>query len=88
MNTLDLTQPLFDTMQYGRDNATARHGIHGLYKLWTIDIDAKLLHVGQNSLFLTQRKATGPFTAVMYDYLRLEAPAARVVPTLLEKLQT
>lgn len=67
-------------MQYGRDNAIARHGFHGLYKLWTIEVDPKLLLVGQNSFYLRQRKATGPFTGVIYDYLRLEAPACSGSP--------
>lgn len=75
VNKNDFKKPVFDTMQYGRDNAIARHSNHGLYKLWSIDVDPKLLRVGQNSFFLRQRKATGPFTGVMYDYLRLEAPA-------------
>lgn len=77
VNNMDRAKkPAFDTMQYGRDNAVARHGNHGLYKLWTIDVDPKLLQVGQNVFYLTQRKATGPFIAIMYDYLRLEAPAS------------
>jgi rhamnogalacturonan endolyase len=75
VNKVDFRKPVFDTMQYGRDNAVARHGIHGLYRLWTIDVDSRLLLVGHNSFYLRQRKATGPFTAFMYDYLRLEAPA-------------
>ncbi|KAG0630091.1 hypothetical protein M758_1G153400 [Ceratodon purpureus] len=75
VNKLDYRKPVFDTMQYGRDNAIARHGIHGLYKLWTIGVDPHLLRVGPNSFYLRQRKASGPFTGVMYDYLRLEAPA-------------
>lgn len=76
VNKIDPAKPHFDTLQYGRDNAVARHGIHGLYKVWTIDVNANLLQVGQNNFFLTQRKATGPFTAVLYDYLRLEAPSS------------
>lgn len=75
VNNMDRTKkPLFDTMQYGKDNAVARHGIHGLYKLWNIDVDSNLLQAGPNVIYLTQRKATGPFNAIMYDYLRLEAP--------------
>jgi len=75
VNDLYSTKPIFDTQQFGRENAIARHGIHGLYKLWTIDVDPKLLHVGQNIIFLTQRKIDGgPFSGLMYDYLRLEAP--------------
>ena len=77
VNDLNSTEPIFDTLQFGRENAIARHGIHGLYKLWTIDVDSKLLHVGQNTFFLTQRKTDGgPFNGIMYDYLRLEAPLA------------
>lgn len=76
VNKLDYAKPVFDTLQYGRDNATARHGIHGLYTLWNIDIEPKLLQVGKNSFYLSQRKDYGPFAAVMYDYLRLEAPAS------------
>ena len=75
VNKSDFRKSVFDTMQYGRDNAIARHGIHGLYKLWTIDVDPRLLVVGSNSFYLRQRKAFGPFTGVMYDYLHLEAPA-------------
>ncbi|CAK9213595.1 unnamed protein product [Sphagnum troendelagicum] len=74
INVFNPRKPLFDTMQFGKDNAIARHGIHGLYRLWTVDIPFGLLHVGENTLFLTQRKPSGPFTGVMYDYLRLEAP--------------
>lgn len=74
VNDLDSTEPVFDTLQFGRENAIARHGIHGLYKLWTIGVDSKLLRVGQN-IFLTQRVTNGgPFSGIMYDYLRLEAP--------------
>lgn len=71
----DPNKVIFDTLQYGKDNAIARHGIHGLYTLWTIDVASTLLHVGENSFFLKQRKPSGPFTGVMYDYLRLEEPA-------------
>jgi rhamnogalacturonan endolyase len=76
VNILDNSKVVFDTMQYGKDNAIARHGIHGLYTLWSVNIDPTLLQVGQNTLFLRQRVASGPFTGVMYDYLRLESPAA------------
>lgn len=75
VNDLNSSEPVFDTLQLGRENVTARHGIHGLYKLWTIDVDSKLLHVGQNTFFLTQRETKGgPINGIMYDYLRLEAP--------------
>ncbi|CAM6087084.1 unnamed protein product [Calypogeia fissa] len=74
VNDPNSKKPLFDTMQLGKDNAIARHGIHGLYWLFAVDIPATSLRDGGNIIFLTQRKPTGPFTGVMYDYLRLEAP--------------
>lgn len=66
-----------DLMQYSKDNAIVRHGIHGLYKLWTVHINSVHFNVGTNIVFLTQRKTIGgPFTGIMYDYLLLKAPAA------------
>ena len=73
-NDPSVYRPLFDTMQIGKDNAIARHGIHGLYHLFSVDVPPKLLQDGENVLYLTQRKATSIFTGVMYDYLRLEEP--------------
>ncbi|KAH7315898.1 hypothetical protein KP509_21G070000 [Ceratopteris richardii] len=73
-NDPDLYRPHFDTMQTGKDNAIARHGIHGLFHLFNIDVPSQLLRKGGNVLYLTQRKATSIFTGVMYDYIRLEAP--------------
>ncbi|XP_018459993.2 uncharacterized protein LOC108830922 [Raphanus sativus] len=58
----------------GQDNAIARHGIHGLYKLYDINVGGNLLRVGNNTIFLTQDRRWGSFTGVMYDYLRLESP--------------
>lgn len=71
-NDANIYKPHFDTMQFGKDNAIARHGNHGLYHLFNIDVSGNWLVEGENTLYLTQRKATGPFTGVMYDYLRLE----------------
>ncbi|BBN02207.1 rhamnogalacturonan endolyase [Marchantia polymorpha subsp. ruderalis] len=68
------SKAIFDTSGIGRDNTLARHGIHGNYMLFEIDIPAARLHTGENSIYLNQRRATGPFSVVMYDYLRLEAP--------------
>ncbi|KAK2656643.1 hypothetical protein Ddye_009695 [Dipteronia dyeriana] len=65
---------LFSTGLIGRDNAIARHGIHGLYKLYTIDVPSSHLQRGNNTLFLTQSRSIGPFQGVMYDYIRLEGP--------------
>ncbi|BFI40595.1 rhamnogalacturonan endolyase [Marchantia polymorpha subsp. ruderalis] len=67
-------KPVYETPAFGKDNAIARHGIHGLYALYNIDIPAANLQQGANIIYLTQRKASGPFNGVMYDYLRLESP--------------
>ncbi|XP_029129396.1 uncharacterized protein LOC109808986 isoform X2 [Cajanus cajan] len=66
---------LFTTGVIGKDNAIARHGIHGLYWLFSIDVPGLLLENGVNTIFLTQTMATGPlalFQGIMYDYIRLE----------------
>ncbi|EYU30909.1 hypothetical protein ABFS82_08G217700 [Erythranthe guttata] len=66
---------LFTTRLIGKDNAIARHGIHGLYHLFSIDIPGTQLVVGKNTIFLTQARSISPFCEVMYDYIRLEGPA-------------
>ncbi|GAB2292196.1 hypothetical protein Dimus_026447 [Dionaea muscipula] len=67
--------PVFTTGRIGRDNAIARHGIHGLYWLFSVDIQASLLvQDDANIIFLTQSNGTGPFVGLMYDYIRLEGP--------------
>ncbi|GER34853.1 rhamnogalacturonate lyase family protein [Striga asiatica] len=67
--------PQFTTGLIGRDNAIARHGIHGLYHLYSIDISGYRLVVGKNTIFLKQARSQGPFRGVMYDYIRFEGPA-------------
>ncbi|CAA0831221.1 Rhamnogalacturonate lyase family protein [Striga hermonthica] len=68
--------PHFSTGLIGKDNAVARHGIRGLYHLYSISIRGSQLVSGNNSLFLTQANGDGPFKEVMYDYIRLEGPAS------------
>ncbi|RRT49724.1 hypothetical protein B296_00049128, partial [Ensete ventricosum] len=65
----------FMTELIGRDNSIARHGIHGLYWLFSIDVDSSWLVEGDNVIFLTQTRSETPFQGVMYDYIRLESPA-------------
>ena len=66
---------LFSTGIIGRDNAIARHGIHGLYWLFNVDIPGSELYSNkENSIYLTQGNAGSPFSGVMYDYVRLEGP--------------
>ncbi|KAF5738047.1 rhamnogalacturonate lyase B isoform X1 [Tripterygium wilfordii] len=67
-------QPHFTTGLVGKDNAIARHGIHGLYHLYTIGVPSDLLNNGGNTIFLTQTRTRSPFFGVMYDYIRLEGP--------------
>ncbi|AET03356.2 probable rhamnogalacturonate lyase B isoform X1 [Medicago truncatula] len=68
--------PHFATGRIGRDNAIARHGIHGLYRLFSINVSSNLLVKGKNIIYLRQSKADTPFQGVMYDYIRLERPPA------------
>lgn len=74
VNDAAANPPLFTSGVIGGDNAIARHGIHGLYWLFNIDLPASKLIKGDNTLFLTQPKSTSPFQGIMYDYIRLEAP--------------
>ena len=69
------TRPHFTTMLVGKDNAIARHGIHGLYSLYSVDISSFQLLRGRNAIYLTQSRGGGPFNGLMYDYLRLEGPS-------------
>ncbi|RWW20019.1 hypothetical protein GW17_00015893 [Ensete ventricosum] len=41
----------------------------------SIDVDSSWLLEGDNIIFLTQTRSETPFQGVMYDYIRLEAPA-------------
>lgn len=68
------SKPIFLIGLIGQDNTIARHGIHGLYNLYDINVGGNLLRVGNNTIFLTQDRRWGSFTGVMYDYLRLESP--------------
>ncbi|KAM7515834.1 hypothetical protein LguiA_005417 [Lonicera macranthoides] len=74
INNPSIRLPLFTTKLIGRDNAIARHGIHGLYWLFSISIPGNQLIKGRNTIFLTQPRGQGPFEGVMYDYIRLEEP--------------
>lgn len=71
----DKSSPMFTTGVIGHDNAIARHGIHGIYRLYNVDVPSEKLVEGDNTLFLTQAMTTtGAFNGLMYDYIRLEAP--------------
>uniref|UniRef100_A0A2N9FZK0 rhamnogalacturonan endolyase n=1 Tax=Fagus sylvatica TaxID=28930 RepID=A0A2N9FZK0_FAGSY len=66
--------PLFSSGLIGRDNSIARHGIHGLYWLYNVDVPGGRLVEGDNTIFLTQPRSASPFQGIMYDYIRLEGP--------------
>ncbi|KAM1486264.1 hypothetical protein ACFX2I_000485 [Malus domestica] len=73
-NNQSTKPPHFTTGLIGKDNAIARHGIHGLYWLFSIIVPSYRLQEGNNSIFLTQSRRLGSFDGVMYDYIRLEGP--------------
>ncbi|XP_022727817.1 probable rhamnogalacturonate lyase B isoform X1 [Durio zibethinus] len=74
VNDPNTKRPLFTTGLIGRDNAIARHGIHGIYMLYNVDIPGTRLLKGDNTIFLKQPRCNGPFQGFMYDYIRLEGP--------------
>ncbi|KAL9245587.1 hypothetical protein vseg_019220 [Gypsophila vaccaria] len=69
---------IFISGRIGNDNSIARHGIHGLYWLFNIDVKGTNLRKGNNTMFLTQTKGVSPFQGLMYDYMRLESPATNI----------
>nr|XP_043636559.1 probable rhamnogalacturonate lyase B [Erigeron canadensis] len=74
------TSSLFSTGIIGGDNAIARHGIHGIYWLFNIEIPGICLYSnGENSIYLTQVHNESRFQGVMYDYIRLEAPLTSII---------
>ncbi|XP_068656080.1 uncharacterized protein [Aristolochia californica] len=73
-NDPKVNRPHFTTGLFGRDNSIARHGIHGLYWLFSIDAQSSWLVEGENTIFLTQPRSTSPFQGILYDYIRFEGP--------------
>ncbi|XP_022884571.1 uncharacterized protein LOC111401185 [Olea europaea var. sylvestris] len=74
INNPNATQPYFTTRLIGRDNAIARHGIHGLYSLYSVNVSGSQLVHGRNTIYLKQSRGENPFYGVMYDYIRFEGP--------------
>uniref|UniRef100_A0A0D3H319 Rhamnogalacturonan endolyase n=1 Tax=Oryza barthii TaxID=65489 RepID=A0A0D3H319_9ORYZ len=74
-NNQDRTAPHFTTGLIGKDNTIARHGIHGLYWLFNIDVSGAWLVQGMNTIYLKQPRNQSPFQGLMYDYLRMEGPS-------------
>ncbi|CAK9186563.1 unnamed protein product [Ilex paraguariensis] len=75
VNDPNTPRPLFTSGLIGRDNSIARHGIHGLYWLYNVDIPSARLVQGDNTIFLGQPRSVSPFQGLMYDYIRLESPS-------------
>ncbi|KAI4385259.1 hypothetical protein MLD38_003306 [Melastoma candidum] len=71
-------RPRLATRAGGTDNAIARHGIHGLYRLFSVQVPGYLLRQGSNTIYVTQPRAIGPYEGLMYDYIRLEGPSSVV----------
>ncbi|KAK1278800.1 hypothetical protein QJS04_geneDACA023550 [Acorus gramineus] len=76
VNNPNSKRPLFEVANLGMDNTIGRHGIHGLYQLFSVDVPSALLIKGDNIVYLTQANAGNQFVGVLYDYIRLEAPAS------------
>ncbi|KAK4572000.1 hypothetical protein RGQ29_030413 [Quercus rubra] len=79
VNDPKTSPPLFSTGVIGHDNTIARHGIHGLYRLYNVVVPFSQLVDGNNTIFLTQTMASGDAPAlqgIMYDYIRFEGPSS------------
>ncbi|XP_059645438.1 probable rhamnogalacturonate lyase B [Cornus florida] len=74
INDEEMGEPSFTTGFIGKDNSIARHGIHGLYWLYSVGISASQLVNGNNTIYLRQSRGSSPFKGIMYDYIRLEGP--------------
>lgn len=74
VNQTNAEQLVFQVMNLGEDNTVCRHGIHGFYQLFRIDISSVLLFSGDNCIFLTQARGGDSLCGILYDYIRLEAP--------------
>ncbi|XP_076951743.1 uncharacterized protein LOC143625213 [Bidens hawaiensis] len=74
VNDPNTVSPLFSTGIIGGDNAIARHGIHGLYWLFNVDIPGNILNSNrENAIYLTKINEGIIFPGgIMYDYIRLE----------------
>ncbi|PON82598.1 Rhamnogalacturonate lyase [Trema orientale] len=76
VNHTDEAHQVFQVTNLGADNTVCRHGIHGLYRLYSVDVSSALLVRGDNSIFLTQARGGDELCGILYDYLRLEGPVA------------
>lgn len=63
----------------GGYSAIARHGVHGLYRLLSINVPSDRFVKGTNTFYLRQSRAMNPFQGVMYDYIHLERPPLTLI---------
>ncbi|GAB4839481.1 hypothetical protein Ancab_029005 [Ancistrocladus abbreviatus] len=75
INSPEENPPVLSTGLIGKDNTIARHGIHGLYWLYNVEIDGSKLAQGSNTIFLRQTLGLSPWKGILYDYIRLEGPS-------------
>ncbi|CAN1328528.1 Rhamnogalacturonate lyase [Linum perenne] len=81
VNDVNAKRPHYATGTVGTDNAIARHGNHGLYRFFSGGLPSNLFLKGKNTIFMRHAKSQdSPFSGVMYDYIRLEAPSSDPVP--------
>ncbi|KAG4399641.1 hypothetical protein AAZX31_08G266800 [Glycine max] len=79
VNNPSANPPDFATGKMGGDSAIARHGVHGLYRLFSINVPSDRFVKGTNTIYLRQSRAMNPFQGVMYDYIRLERPPLTLI---------
>lgn len=77
INYPNSSKPHFQTGRIGRENAIARHGIHGRYWLFNVNILGSQFVKGNNIIYIKQATGGSPFPGVMYDYIRLEPPSQK-----------
>ncbi|XP_042014710.1 probable rhamnogalacturonate lyase B isoform X1 [Salvia splendens] len=75
VNKNGLGEALFSSGLIGSDNTITRHGIHGLYWQFNVEMETSLFNEGDNTIYLTQARNFSALHGVMYDYVRLEAPS-------------
>ncbi|TXG52634.1 hypothetical protein EZV62_021803 [Acer yangbiense] len=76
-------RPVFSTGQIGDENAIARHGIHGVYRLYNVDLPGSLLVKGSNSIFLTQSR--GGRALIHPELVYIPPPKAKGIPMNIDK---
>ncbi|GAA0146319.1 hypothetical protein LIER_36289 [Lithospermum erythrorhizon] len=75
VNNISTNYLVFQVYNLGTDNSVCRHGIHGLYRLFNIEISSSLLVQGDNCMYLSQERGGDSLCGILYDYLRLEGPS-------------